>query len=105
MLGIVYWQGTIPPNYEMGIVIATLSGSLIGQQFFFFFGIVADILGRRRMYGWELAVTIGATIGVATASSGVNGFLSILGGLIAWRFILGLGIGAGYPLSAVICSE
>jgi MFS transporter, PHS family, inorganic phosphate transporter len=57
------------------------------------------------MYGWELVVTIFATIGVATASYGVNGSLSILGGLIAYRLILGLGIGADYPLSAVICSE
>jgi PHS family inorganic phosphate transporter-like MFS transporter len=35
----------------------------------------------------------------------VNGSLSILGGLIVYRLILGLGIGVDYPLSAVIYSE
>lgn len=145
MLEIVYWQGNMPPNIQIGITIATLSGSMLGQLFF---GIAADRLGRRRMYGWELLVTIVATIGVATASSGIsgivpksgtysvmdgtypsdgtynatgkyfvggaytangidtwNGSLSIIGGLVAWRFVLGLAIGADYPLSAVICSE
>jgi len=151
MLGIVYYgdnHSVISPSHEMGIVVAMLSGSLIGQLFF---GIAAEYvwieqtilhqkisrdqlpvsvevslekylkqllltsnhwlaiynskLGRRKIYGWELVVTIFATIGVATASYGVNGSLSILGGLISYRFILGLGIGAGYPLSAVICSE
>jgi len=147
MLEIVYWQGNMPPTIQIGITIATLSGSMLGQLFF---GIAADRLGRRRMYGWELLVTIVATTGVATASSGISGIvpsigtyhvngthssypsdgwfnatsqsfsnstytangidswhgsLSILGGLVAWRFVLGLAIGADYPLSAVICSE
>jgi hypothetical protein len=42
MLGIVYYgdnHGVISPSHEMGIVVATLSGSLIGQLFF---GIAAE---------------------------------------------------------------
>lgn len=144
MLEIVYCEGNMPQYIKVGITIATLGGSMLGQLFF---GIAADWLGRRRMYGWELIVTIIATIGVASASSGIsgtvpnigsyfangtypsngnynatgkyiasgtyiangvdpwNGSLSIIGSLVAWRFVLGLAIGADYPLSAVICSE
>ena len=128
-------HGVISASHEMSIVVATLGGSIIGQLFFGiaaeYVWVVQTILidkyldtpntfhqqtttdlnftnskfGRRKMYGWELVVTIFATIGVATASYGVNGSLSILGGLIAYRIILGFGIGADYPLSAVICSE
>jgi flavin-dependent dehydrogenase len=42
MLGIVYYgdnHGVISPSHEMGIVVATLSGSLIGQLIF---GIAAE---------------------------------------------------------------
>lgn len=133
LLEIVYWQGAMPAKVQIGITIATLSGSMFGQLFF---GIAADWLGRRRMYGWELLVTIVATIGVASASSGIsgvvvpngpwsvddgtypsagsytangvdpwNGSLPIICVLVTWRFVLGLAIGADYPLSAVICSE
>src|ERR1700722_3993608 len=70
MLEIVYWQGAMPAKVQIGITIATLSGSMFGQLFF---GIAADWLGRRRMYGWELIVTTVATIGVASASSGIRG--------------------------------
>jgi MFS transporter, PHS family, inorganic phosphate transporter len=118
MLRIDYFESDMPPNIQIGINIATLGGSILGQLIF---GIAADRLGRRRMYGWELLITIVATIGVATASSGIggidstpgisptyrpdprNGSLSIVCGLVAWRFVLGLAIGAGHPLSTVIC--
>jgi hypothetical protein len=42
MLGIVYYggnHGVISPSHEMGIVVATLTGSLLGQLFF---GIAAE---------------------------------------------------------------
>jgi hypothetical protein len=42
MLGIVYYggnNGVITPSHEMGIVLATLIGSLLGQLFF---GIAAE---------------------------------------------------------------
>lgn len=45
-----------------------------------------------------------STIGVATTSHGYND-LSFLALFTWWRFVMGLGIGAEYPLSAVITSE
>ncbi|KAG6197542.1 hypothetical protein E4U35_007434 [Claviceps purpurea] len=87
----------------------TLLGSVIGQLLF---GFLADYYGRTRLYGIELVLVIVSTIGVATSSRGV-GDLSFLGLFIWWRFVMGIedvlvlgpGIGAEYPLSAVITSE
>ncbi|KAG6171773.1 hypothetical protein E4U11_007852 [Claviceps purpurea] len=91
------------------INVFTLLGSVIGQLLF---GFLADYYGRTRLYGIELVLVIVSTIGVATSSRGV-GDLSFLGLLIWWRFVMGIedvfvlgpGIGAEYPLSAVITSE
>ncbi|KAG5993418.1 hypothetical protein E4U52_001980 [Claviceps spartinae] len=91
------------------INVFTLLGSVIGQLLF---GFLADYFGRTRLYGIELVLVIVSTIGVATSSRGV-GDLSFLGLFIWWRFVMGIedvfvlgpGIGAEYPLSAVITSE
>ncbi|KAG6008964.1 hypothetical protein E4U21_003516 [Claviceps maximensis] len=83
------------------INLFTLLGSVLGQLLF---GFLADYFGRTRLYGIELVLVIVSTIGVATSSRGV-GDLSFLGIFIWWRFVMGIGIGAEYPLSAVITSE
>ncbi|CAD6593105.1 MAG: hypothetical protein ASARMPREDX12_006839, partial [Alectoria sarmentosa] len=102
MLSIVYWDGNFPDRYQLGMNIATLVGSMIGQVIF---GFLADRYGRRKMYGLELIVTIAASLGFATASTGVNGSMSLVALLIFWRLVMGVGIGADYPLSAVITAE
>ncbi|KAH6666839.1 major facilitator superfamily domain-containing protein [Halenospora varia] len=103
MLGIIYYpDGIMPHNYETALSVVTLGGSIIGQVAF---GLCADIWGRRKMYGLELIITIVATLGVVMSSNGINGSMSIIAWLLVWRFVLGIGIGADYPLSAVICSE
>ncbi|UKZ52194.1 hypothetical protein TrVGV298_005969 [Trichoderma virens] len=79
----------------------TLFGSIVGQVLF---GYLADRFGRTRLYGIELVLVIVSTIGVATSSHGY-GDMSFLGLFIWWRFVMGIGIGAEYPLSAVITSE
>jgi PHS family inorganic phosphate transporter-like MFS transporter len=56
------------------------------------------------MYGSELILIIFATVCSALSASTVRG-ISVLGMLGMWRFILGIGIGGDYPLSAVITSE
>jgi PHS family inorganic phosphate transporter-like MFS transporter len=48
-------------------------------------------------------IIIVATFGQAI--SGESPVVSILGAIIVWRFIMGIGIGGDYPLSAVISSE
>ncbi|GAA6028382.1 hypothetical protein NBRC10512_003169 [Rhodotorula toruloides] len=44
-----------------------------------------------------------ATLGQAVAGHGPA--VSIIGVLVMWRFIMGVGIGGDYPLSSVITSE
>jgi MFS transporter, PHS family, inorganic phosphate transporter len=101
MLGYVYGHNQkLRPNQELGIKAATPIGNLFGQTIF---GYMADRVGRKRMYGIELIIMIIATF--AQAISGGSGVVSIIGALIVWRFIMGVGIGGDYPLSAIISSE
>ncbi len=80
---------------EVGLLGST---SLLAAAFgALIFGRLADVIGRHAIYGLTLVVlAIGA---IASAfSPGVVW-------LIVFRFILGLGIGGDYPLSATLMSE
>ncbi|TFY83528.1 hypothetical protein EWM64_g475 [Hericium alpestre] len=103
MLGYVYTRTTprgLNVNQDLGVKVATPIGNLFGQLLF---GWLADVVGRKRMYGVELMIIIIATFGQAL--SGESPAVSIIGVLVVWRFIMGIGIGGDYPLSAVISSE
>ncbi|KAK4701918.1 MFS transporter, PHS family, inorganic phosphate transporter, partial [Phenoliferia sp. Uapishka_3] len=104
MIGFVYNQGPhagkLTANQDLGLKVSTPVGTLLGQLGF---GYLADVYGRKKMYGIELMIIIIATIGQAVAGHGPA--VSIIGVLIFWRFIMGLGIGGDYPLSATITSE
>lgn len=82
--------------------IVLLGGSMIGQVVF---GIWADLVGRRKIYGLELIITITATICVAMSATGAENSMDIFGWLFFWRLVIGVGVGVEYPLSAVITSE
>ncbi len=73
---------------------ATLLATLAGA---FVFGRIADMLGRKAVYGLEAAIMALAAI----ASAFSPNFLWLL----FFRFILGIGIGGDYPVSGVIMSE
>jgi MFS family permease len=104
MLGLVYWQhshsGTMPTNSETAIKVATSAGTVIGQ---IVFGYAADWLGRKKMYGIELIIILAATLAQSLTASSTA--LSLVGVMVFWRFMMGIGIGGDYPLSAVITSE
>jgi PHS family inorganic phosphate transporter-like MFS transporter len=73
---------------------ATLLASAVGA---IVFGRIADILGRKKIYGYEvLILAFGA---LASAFSPNYTFLLVS------RIILGIGIGGDYPVSATIMSE
>lgn len=103
MIGFVYYADNgnkVPADIE-GVVKGMASvGTLIGQLAF---GFMSDIFGRT-IYGFELLIIIIGTINCATSASAVRG-VSVLGFLGCWRFILGIGIGGDYPMSATITSE
>ncbi|GAA5983520.1 hypothetical protein JCM10908_000317 [Rhodotorula pacifica] len=104
MIGYVYnmgsHKGSLTPNQDLGLKISTPVGTLVGQLLF---GYLADVVGRKKMYGLELMIIIIATVGQAVAGHGPA--VSIIGVLVMWRFIMGVGIGGDYPLSSVITSE
>ena len=106
MLGVVYWHnaktgaGTIPSSSDTAIKVATSGGTVIGQVAF---GAAADIVGRKKMYGLELILIIFATL--AQSVSSASPAISIVGIIIFWRVIMGIGIGGDYPLSSIITSE
>ncbi|KAI9933519.1 acid phosphatase pho5 [Aspergillus wentii] len=106
MLGVVYWQddasspGKIPSSADTAIKVSTSGGTVIGQLLF---GWLADQVGRKRMYGIELMIIILATLAQALSSD--SRALSIVGILVFWRVIMGIGIGGDYPLSSIITSE
>lgn len=102
MIAYVYWPDEVSSIKSTCINIATLAGAVFGQLLF---GFLADKNGRKMMYGIELALLIGSTVFVVMASTGVNNSMSIYAWLIWWRFVVGIGVGADYPLSAVITSE
>ncbi|KAF8851199.1 phosphate permease [Acephala macrosclerotiorum] len=107
-LGMVYWQGQaggsnpgiMPTGVNTAIKAATSGGAVIGQLGF---GWLADAVGRRKMYGVELAIIVAATLAQALAAP--SQAMSMTGLLIFWRVMMGIGIGGDYPLSAVITSE
>ncbi|KAI1914475.1 acid phosphatase pho5 [Ophidiomyces ophidiicola] len=106
MLGVVFWldakdkPGKIPSSADTAIKVATSGGTVIGQ---IGFGWLADVVGRKKMYGLELMIIIFATLAQALSSDSPS--MSIVGLLIFWRVIMGIGIGGDYPLSSIITSE
>ena len=76
-----------------------VTGSAILGAFFgaFVFGRIADVLGRKSVYTIVAAIMIFGALLSAVAPSFVY--------LVIARFVLGLGIGGDYPVSAVLMSE
>ncbi|USW59204.1 Putative major facilitator, sugar transporter, major facilitator superfamily [Septoria linicola] len=109
MLGMVYYQdpsipaamqGKLPVSSDTAIKVATSGGTVIGQLGF---GFLADVVGRKKMYGLELILIIFATL--AQALSAHSPAIHIVGVIIFWRILMGIGIGGDYPLSSIITSE
>jgi PHS family inorganic phosphate transporter-like MFS transporter len=61
------------------------------------FGRYADVVGRKRVYWLVAVLMIAGAVGSALAPS--------FWVLIAFRFLLGFGVGGDYPVSAVMVSE
>ncbi len=92
--------GTIGKSELALLGAAALMGAAVGQVLF---GWLGDRLGRRRVYGFTLSLMAIGAVGSALSVS--LGGLSTITVLILWRFVLGVGVGGDYPLSATIMSE
>ncbi|KAJ3075235.1 Inorganic phosphate transporter pho84 [Podochytrium sp. JEL0797] len=88
-------------NMDAFLKASTNWGNLIGQVSF---GIAGDSHGRKSVYGLELMIIIVCTTGSILSAPMARG-ANILQTLAFWRFLLGIGIGGDYPMSAVITSE
>jgi MFS transporter, PHS family, inorganic phosphate transporter len=79
--------------------LAVLNAVMLGAAFLgaLAFGRIADHVGRTRVYWMSAALMVVAAIGSALAPT--------LAVLIAFRFVLGFGVGGDYPVSAVLMSE
>jgi MFS transporter, PHS family, inorganic phosphate transporter len=89
MIGIVYFNGNhgvMPVSSDTAIKVATSAGTVVGQ---FGFGALADWVGRKRMYGLELIVIIVGTLGQSVSGPGPS--TDIIGVIIFWRVIMGIG--------------
>lgn len=86
---VYYYPHEMPSGTETLLRCATLLGAVVGQVTF---GFLADLYGRRKMYGIELYIIIIAIVGILMSSSGADNSLSIFSSLFAWRFIMGIGM-------------
>jgi MFS family permease len=79
--------------------LAVLNAVMLGAAFLgaLVFGRMADAIGRTRVYWISAVLMVVAAVGSALAPS--------LAVLVAFRFLLGFGVGGDYPVSAVLMSE
>ena len=102
IVGYLYWGGDAHSDHYTAINCTTLAGAILGQLVL---GFLADKLGRCKVYGWELFIVIVASIGAAMSSTGIDNSMEISAWLVFMRFLTGFGVGAEYPITAVITSE
>lgn len=80
---------------EVGsVAVAAIAGSLIGSLTL---GAITDQVGRQRMLIVDVALFIVATAGTVLAWNAVS--------IIAFRFLVGIAIGADYPISVAYVTE
>ncbi|XP_074286773.1 putative inorganic phosphate transporter 1-9 [Silene latifolia] len=103
LLGRIYYPHSkylIPPVVISTMLGVALLGTIIGQLIF---GRLGDLIGRRRVYGIALALMVLSSFGCGF--SVCTSRTCVLVSFSFFRFILGIGIGGDYPLSATIMSE
>jgi PHS family inorganic phosphate transporter-like MFS transporter len=79
--------------------LALLNSTMLAAAFLgaLVFGRFADLAGRKRVYWLVAVIMVAGALGSALAPS--------LWVLLGFRFLLGLGVGGDYPVSAVLMSE
>lgn len=106
LLGRIYYDahdqkpGVMPPAVFSAMVAVALMGTIIGNLVF---GALGDRIGRRRVYGFLLLLMFSSSFACGFSFGRSRG--CVLSSLCFFRFLLGIGIGGDYPLSATIMSE
>jgi MFS family permease len=94
VVAILKTQWTLSTGQVSLLNSTTLAASAVGAVIF---GRVADILGRKKIYGFEVLIL---AIGALASALSPNYIV-----LLISRAVLGIGIGGDYPVSATIMSE
>jgi MFS family permease len=94
VVAILKTQWTLSTGQVSLLNSTTLAASAVGAVIF---GRVADILGRKKIYGFEVLIL---AIGAIASALSPNYIV-----LLISRAVLGIGIGGDYPVSATIMSE
>jgi MFS transporter, PHS family, inorganic phosphate transporter len=98
LFGVVFWHGspedtqhgyggnygTLPTPVSQAIKTSTSAGIVLGQVIF---GWLADVFGRRRMYGVELGIIVVSTFASTLVSPSPS--MSFTGLMTFWRVIMG----------------
>lgn len=84
----------LSPTEIGAVAVAAVMGSLLGSLVF---GPITDKIGRQSMLIVDIAIFVIATAGTALAWNTAS--------LIAFRFLVGVGIGADYPISVSYITE
>ncbi len=93
------YHQALTPDMKTTIKSMALAGAVVGQLGF---GAIADLIGRRKVFIITCAlVLLGALMSAVVTDTSAG----IYSQLCFWRFILGVGVGGEYPLSASITSE
>ena len=102
ILGKIYPETYPDSNYSKNITSIVFAGTVLGQLAF---GYMSDKLGRK--FGMVSATIIVVVFSALSAGAyGAGGSTSgMLAALAAYRFLLGIGIGAEYPAGSVAASE
>ncbi|CCC69017.1 hypothetical protein NCAS_0C00270 [Naumovozyma castellii] len=100
MMSYVYWQDKMPASTATLLKVSTSVGTVIGQVGF---GTIADIVGRKKIYGLELIIMI--VMSVLQTTTGESRAINFVAVLTFYRIVMGIGIGGDYPLSSIITSE
>lgn len=94
VVALIKTQWSLSTNQVSWLNSATLLASAVGALVF---GRVADMLGRKRIYGFEVLILAAGAIASAFAPNYTF--------LLIGRIILGIGIGGDYPVSASAAAD
>ncbi|KAK0577770.1 hypothetical protein LWI29_038364 [Acer saccharum] len=100
LIGSIYYSDKPDKKAVSTMLFLALLGTVIGQLVF---GRLGDLIGRRRVYGLALMLMVLSSVGCGFSICTTKN--CVLVSLGFFRFLLGVGIGGDYPLSATIMSE